>query len=378
MAAKLKPFINIGPGDFIKEELEYRGWGQEDLAQILGLSLHTVSKLVNNKQSITIDIAKLLSKTFGQSPQYWLNLDNNYRLRLQETSKTEKEVYVKAEIYKYMPVREMRKKKWIDPEAQNFNRLVTAVNTFWNIPEPDFSFIEEELLPNFRKSNAFSQFNRYYALTWFRMAQRCAALYEVDAYDYNRLKNLAERISEYARKTKDIAVFLEDLKKVGVKFFVLEHLQKTYIDGATFFAKANPVVVYTQRYNRIDNFWFTMAHELSHVILHLKNARDRKLIYIDNLDKMTDAAESEANQTAEKWLKVPEILQYFEPYRHYVSRERVLECADLLSLHPAIVVGVLQHHEYLDRRYLNDLKRQVSSIIPKMYFAERRLNELTY
>ena len=73
MVVKYKPFLNIGPGEFIKEELEARNWRQEDLASILGVSLKSVNKLIQNKQSITIEMAKLLSRAFGQSPQYWID-----------------------------------------------------------------------------------------------------------------------------------------------------------------------------------------------------------------------------------------------------------------------------------------------------------------
>ena len=82
MVNKYAPLLNIGLGEFIKEELETRNWRQEDLADILGISLKSVNKLIMNKQAITIETAKLLSKAFGQSPQYWINLETNYRLRL--------------------------------------------------------------------------------------------------------------------------------------------------------------------------------------------------------------------------------------------------------------------------------------------------------
>jgi HTH-type transcriptional regulator/antitoxin HigA len=78
---KLKPFLNIPPGEFIKEELEERSWIQADLAEALGLSPKSVNQIINGKQTITIETARLLSKAFGQSPQYWHNLDTNYRLR---------------------------------------------------------------------------------------------------------------------------------------------------------------------------------------------------------------------------------------------------------------------------------------------------------
>lgn len=84
MIKNYKPYFNIGPGPFIKEELEARNWRQEDLAAVLGMSLKSVNKLIKNKQSITVKKAQLLSKAFGQSPQFWLTLDTNYRLRLKQ------------------------------------------------------------------------------------------------------------------------------------------------------------------------------------------------------------------------------------------------------------------------------------------------------
>lgn len=95
MVNKYAPFLNIGLGKFIKEELEVRNWRQEDLADILGISLKSVNKLIMNKQVITIETEKLLSKAFGQSPQYWINLDTNYRLRFQKEGLEEKDVEIK-------------------------------------------------------------------------------------------------------------------------------------------------------------------------------------------------------------------------------------------------------------------------------------------
>ena len=110
MVGKPKPFMNIGPGDFIQEELDERGWRQEDLADIIGMAPKTVNQIIKNRQSITPETARLLSKAFGQSPQYWLNLDSKYRLQLQEESNKEKMAELKAMIYEYMPIQEMVKK----------------------------------------------------------------------------------------------------------------------------------------------------------------------------------------------------------------------------------------------------------------------------
>ncbi|VAX34646.1 Antitoxin HigA / unknown domain [hydrothermal vent metagenome] len=372
MVVKYKPFLNIGPGEFVKEELEARNWRQEDLASILGVSLKSVNKLIQNKQSITIEMAKLLSRAFGQSPQYWINLDTNYRLRLKEEDPKVKDVEVRAEIYKRMPVNEMTKKGWLD-KNRDTNRLIEQVKHFWGIEEIDLSFMDRFIMPNFRKSEAFTQYNKYYALTWFRMAKNCAGYFRTEPYNQLKLNVLATNFHQYTSSSNGVKLLLGALNRAGVKFFVLSHLQKTYIDGASFFDGEKPVIVYTKRHDRVDNFWFTIAHEIGHILLHLKNKDD---FFIDNLDDLKTEQEEEANKFAEKILKADKVLQYFEPLRKYISQKRVLNGADELRINPAIVVGMLQHHGWLSRRNLNRYKTSVSDIIPAKYYVERQIKKI--
>jgi addiction module HigA family antidote len=79
---ELKPFINIGPGYTIKKYLDDRGWSQEDLSQITEISTKQLSNIINDKVRITIDTARLLSKAFECSPEFWINLDTRYRLNI--------------------------------------------------------------------------------------------------------------------------------------------------------------------------------------------------------------------------------------------------------------------------------------------------------
>lgn len=367
MVTKYEPYLNIGPGEFIKEELEARNWRQEDLAEILGLSLKSVNQLMLNKQAITIETAKLLSRAFGQSPQYWISLETNYRLRLQNEGLKESEVETKANIYKYMPVKEMMRKGWIRT-CNTVDELVNEIRQFWGLNKLDFSFMDTISLANFRKSEAFIQYNKYYALTWLQMAQKCATIYQANRYSETRLEKLVFDFHRYTAAENGVELFLEDLSKVGVKFLVLSHLQKTYIDGASFYDEANPVIVYTKRYDRIDNFWFTVAHEIAHILLHLKKEND---FFIDNLDELITDVEKEADNFAAGMLQADEILAYFEPLKKYISKIRVMDCAQRLKVNPAIVVGVLQHYGMLSRRNLNRFKVSVSGFIAGKFWAER-------
>lgn len=372
MITKNIPFINIGPGEFIKEELKARNWRQEDLAEILGISLKSVNKLIKNKQSVTIEMAKLLNKAFGQSPQYWINLDTNYRLRLQKEDQKVKNAEIKAEAYKYMPLKEVIKKGWIN-KINTIKDLTNEFKKFWNLQEIDFSALDNTILPNFRKSEAFSQFNNYFALTWFQMAQKCAKVYQVNKYKRDELEALANNLYSYTVSRNEVETFLTELNKAGIKFFVLSHLQKTYIDGASFFDNSNPVIVYTARHNRLDNFWFTIAHEIGHVLLHLKKPGD---FFIDNMDELTTDNERAANRFAERILKTKMILEYFQSHKKYISRNRVINCAHELKIGPAIIIGVLQHYNILSRRNLNDFKTSILELVPKEFLTEKYLEKI--
>ncbi|MCE1246285.1 MAG: HigA family addiction module antitoxin, partial [Firmicutes bacterium] len=81
MDTNLKPFMNIPPGEFILEEIESRGWSQRDLADIICETPKYVNDLISGKLSVSAKSAKQLAAAFGQSPEYWMNLQNNYNLR---------------------------------------------------------------------------------------------------------------------------------------------------------------------------------------------------------------------------------------------------------------------------------------------------------
>ncbi|MCH7979072.1 MAG: HigA family addiction module antidote protein, partial [Acidobacteria bacterium] len=67
------------PGEFVKEELEARGWTQEDLAEIIGKTPGMVNELIKGKRKVTPDIAEGLSAAFGTSAEYWTNLETAYQ-----------------------------------------------------------------------------------------------------------------------------------------------------------------------------------------------------------------------------------------------------------------------------------------------------------
>jgi HTH-type transcriptional regulator/antitoxin HigA len=77
------------PGDFIREEIEARGWTQGDFAKILGRPLQTVNAIINGKKEITPRTAVEIAAAFGTSPELWLNLETAYSLAITEPADPE-------------------------------------------------------------------------------------------------------------------------------------------------------------------------------------------------------------------------------------------------------------------------------------------------
>jgi len=76
----------IHPGEYLKEILEELGISQADFARSTGISAMRISHVIRGKRPVTAEMALILGKAFGQTPQYWLNLQAAYDLKIAELS----------------------------------------------------------------------------------------------------------------------------------------------------------------------------------------------------------------------------------------------------------------------------------------------------
>src|SRR5947207_15027738 len=80
MVEDFKPAEAFSPGEYLRDELEARGWKQAKFAQILGRPLQLVNEIINGKKRITETTALEIAAALGTSARAWLNLENTYRL----------------------------------------------------------------------------------------------------------------------------------------------------------------------------------------------------------------------------------------------------------------------------------------------------------
>ena len=74
----------VHPGEFLRDILEERGMSQAQFARVIGVAPMRVSHIVKGTRPVTAELGLLFGRAFGQSPQYWLNLQADYDLKLAE------------------------------------------------------------------------------------------------------------------------------------------------------------------------------------------------------------------------------------------------------------------------------------------------------
>ena len=328
--------VEIGypdPVAAIEFRMDQTGLTPRDLVPFIG-SRAKVSEVLTGKRAITMSMARALHQHLG--------IPADILLGEQRASATEAE---RAIDWDRFPLRAMVKAEWI-PDVSNLKeRAEELVSSLMSRAGGS----TRAGVALYRKSdsqriNAKSDDYALQAWCWQVMAQAreqaSVASYAKGAITQDFLRTVA-RLSvaeDGPQRARQL------LHENGIGFEVVHHLPRTYLDGAAFMLPdRGPVVGLTLRYDRIDNFWFTLLHELAHIGLHLDDDGE-ETVFIDDLSLRGlvtgggDSKEEQADDMAEEAL-IP-----WEAWEESAVREdptpmRVMSFAQSLGIHAAIVAG---------------------------------------
>lgn len=191
-------------------------------------------------------------------------------------------------------------------------------------------------------------------------AQKITTKYQANTINDEWLRELA-KLSSF---DKGPLLAQEYLNKSGIALVFEEHYKKTYLDGAAMLDGKLPVIGLTLRYDRLDNFWFALLHEMVHIQKHLNSEIN---FIADNLeDKQRADAEIErqADDGAQAALIPPDAWEASEA-KINPTTENVVAFAKSMRISPAIVAGRVRR-EHNNYRLLTSLNQPV-----RHFFAEQ-------
>lgn len=334
-----RPAEVFPPGEILRDELEARGWTQTDLAEILGRPVGTVSEIISGKRGITPDTARGLGAALGTTPEFWMNLDATYQLSRVRDDDNRDLIARRAKLYAKAPVKEMVRRGWIEP-SDNVVVLEGRVCRFLRIDRIDDE--PDTPLHAARKSTPYGQLTVAQRAWLFRASQLARA---VDAKPYSGevLEDAIWRLRPLLHAPQEVRHVPRILSDAGIRLVVVQPLAGSRIDGACFWIGNAPTIAMSLRFDRIDNFWFVLMHELGHV------RRDERSLDIDmdvaKDDSEKPQAEREADAFAVEHLVPQEMLEGFiARLGPLYSVRRIEAFAQTMGVHPGIVVGQLQHH----------------------------------
>lgn len=334
----------FSPGEAIREELEERGWSQRDLAAIMGVQPSIVSGIVKGTKPISLDLARNLAAAFGTSAQYWVNMETAYRLHQSPALHTE--TSARSQLYEVAPVNEMIKRGWIE-SSNDVSILRTRIEKFFDcridqINSGDFCYAARHGTEYGEATPALR--------AWVRRVRILAKAVHAEPFTSANVETAITRLRPLMGNAEETRHIPRVLAECGIRFLVIEHLPQTRIDGICSWLDENrPVIALSMRYDRLDYFWFTLLHELGHVSRQdgLTTALAPDLDLVGEKAALTNM-KPEVEQLAdwfasEHMVRQSEMDNFIARVKPLFSKVKIQGFAFRQGVHPALVIGQLQH-----------------------------------
>lgn len=346
------------PGEFLREELEARGWSQVELAEIMGRPSRVVSEVMAGKRAITPETAVALGEALGTGAEFWMNLESQYQL-----SKVRSEpntISRRAKLYNLFPVREMIKRGWVEA-SNSLDLLETQFLNYFGTASLD----ERPAFPHAARKTSYEDVS-IQQVAWLIRAGKIARAVSAEKFTQSKLSGVMQELREcleFVDSVRNVPVLLA---RAGIRLVVVEALPGSKIDGACFWlAKDAPVIALSLRFDRVDNFWHTLLHELDH-IAH-GEGQSAPIVEIDMLSNdevELPAIEKRANDAAAEFSIPKNELDGFIARVHPLfTDQKILGFAKRLRVHPGIVVGQLQNRRLVPwqfhRKYLEKVREYI-------------------
>jgi HTH-type transcriptional regulator/antitoxin HigA len=356
------------PGQLIQDLLDRRGWTQRVLAVVLQANETGINKIIAGKQPVDAELALALSELFDVPAEKFLELQQSYELaQARILSRDDPDRANRAHLFGNLPIAEMVKRGWLEADdIRDYAKVETALIKFFGVPSVE----EIEIFPHVaKKTNVVGNVTPV-QLAWLYRVKQIAEEMLVARYSANAVRDAIPKLkpllasAEAARKVPRI------LAECGIRYAIVETLTGAKIDGVCFWLNdISPVIGMSLRYDRIDNFWFVLRHELEHVI----QGHGRSAMMLDTeLEEERagtgdDIAEEEriANRAAAEFCVPQKSLEGFIARKAPICREQdILGFARTLQIHPGLVAGQLQRKLKRYDRFRSHLVRIRSAIAP--------------
>ena len=337
-----RPAEVFHPGEYLLDMLNERGWTQIEFSEIIGRPIQLVNEIINKKRGITPETAQEIAAALGTSAKLWMNLDSAYNLWKSEKDLTP--IRQQAKMRSQYAIRDMILRGWLQA-TENIEILKSQVLRFYEIGSLDETPALAYGTATKRLDSETEELNPI-QLAWLYRVKHISSSMHVPEYSSSKLRKALSKLMELREVPEQIRFVPEILEECGVRFIIVEPFSSSKIDGVCLWLDNNsPVIGMSLRYDRIDNFWFVLRHEIEHIF----NEDGKSSVIVDSdifaSQNDVDLSEQEkrANTAAAEFCTPQkELIDFINRNDPFFSRKSLNGFAKRLKLHPGLVVGQLQ------------------------------------
>ena len=351
------------PGQYINALLRERGWDRQVLAVMLGLDNAAVTRLIAGKKRVDAQTAIVLGDIFGIAPERFLELQQSYdlaaaRILLQDDDGRAN----RAALLGQLPIAEMIARGWLDATSvRDIAKVESELARFFGVG----TVSDIELLPHAAKKTDITGSASPSQLAWIYRVKQLASEMLVPKYSPAALRAAIGKLQLLLYSAEEARNVPRILAEAGIRFVIVESLKSAKIDGVCLWLdEKSPVIGMSMRFDRIDNFWFVLRHEIEHVLrLHGQTSIILDVELETHKDKVSEE-ELLANDAASDFCVPKQQLEALISRKYPLFAERdVLGFAKMQRLHPGLVAGQIQRQTQrydLLRKHLVKLRTIVS------------------
>ena len=356
-----KPQTAFHPGETLREKLEETGMSAKEFAIRTGKPEKTISAVINGKSSVTPEMAVLFENVLKIPASFWLRKQKRYDEYLAR-QKQKQELEKAKDWARQFPYTEMAKRGWVKATRKAEEKLSELLK-FFNVGKKtawEAIYLKAELPLFFRMSLKHNK-NPYAVSALLRYGEIVAKKIQVEEFDKNKLEETIPTLKKIMiDEPQDMLCQIkETLKTTGVKIVFTQHLSGSPVNGVVRWLDDRPVILMTDRYKKYDIFWFSLFHEIGHILLHGK----KKNIFLESTDtREKTKEETEADNFAAQILLDDES---FEHIRTILETEKNIEAvfeyyANKYQTHRDIIVGrFLKENKNQKYKYLYGTIKEV-------------------
>jgi HTH-type transcriptional regulator/antitoxin HigA len=339
--------VFVSPGQMIKSLLINRNWTQKILAIIMAVDEPVITNIIANRRPITAEMAMLLERIFEIPAEDFLTLQKTYDLaRARIETSPDPALTTRAHLFGGLPVAEMIKRGWLEADSmRDVAQVEMALAKFFGVESPDHI----ETLPHAAKKTETFTPATPSQLAWIYRVRQIASEMLVAKYSPFTVRAAITRLDKLLSAPEEARKVPRILAECGIRYLIVETLPGAKIDGVCLWLNGSfPVIGMTLRYDRIDNFWFVLRHELEHIL----RQHGKKSIMLDTElegEKAGTGAniateEREANEAAAEFCVPQGKLDGFIARKApFFNQRDILGFAKTLQIHAGLVAGQLQH-----------------------------------